>query len=132
MRSGSQEMSTWWSPSTSFTETSASSLVVRNSYRSDGLMVPFPRTPSSHLALVSVLRRPLYANPKAKYSLGPRACVGKRLAMVELRIILAHIALNFDLEFADERLAKAFITQGKDTVTYTVPPLPLYFHDRKM
>ncbi|GAQ42509.1 benzoate 4-monooxygenase cytochrome P450 [Aspergillus niger] len=63
---------------------------------------------------------------------GPRACVGKRLAMVELRIILAHIALNFDLEFADEKAAKAFITQGKDTVTYTVPPLPLYFHDRKM
>ena len=122
----------WWSPSTSFTETSASSLVVRNFYRSDGLMVTFPGTPSSHLAPVSVLQKPLNANSKAKYTLGPRACVGKRLAMVELRIILAHIALNFDLEFADEKAAKAFITQGKDTVTYTVPPLPLYFHDRKM
>lgn len=52
--------------------------------------------------------------------------------MAELRIILTHIAWNFDLEFADKEAAQRFITEGKDTVTYTVPALPLLFHDRQM
>jgi cytochrome P450 len=36
------------------------------------------------------------------FSIGPRACIGKSMAILELRLILARIMFLFDLEFADQ------------------------------
>lgn len=41
-------------------------------------------------------------NPKAffPFMIGPGTCVAKNLAMMEMRLVVAHILLNYDLEFA--------------------------------
>ncbi|KAK5657887.1 hypothetical protein OQA88_2436 [Cercophora sp. LCS_1] len=36
------------------------------------------------------------------FSVGPRNCIGKNLAYVEMRLIMARLMWNFDFEFADE------------------------------
>jgi cytochrome P450 len=38
------------------------------------------------------------------FSLGPRGCIGRNLTYVELRLILAALLGNFDVEFADGAL----------------------------
>jgi cytochrome P450 len=51
---------------------------------------------------------PEYKNDKQKsvrfFSVGPRDCVGKGLALSQIRIILARILFNFDLELEDPDL----------------------------
>ncbi len=49
---------------------------------------------------------PAYANEKKDasqpFSLGPRGCIGRHLTYLELRLILANLLWNFDLERADQ------------------------------
>lgn len=51
-----------------------------------------------------------YANDdraaRASFSLGPRNCIGRNLAYAEMRLILAKICFNFDLELDEKRSGK--------------------------
>ena len=42
------------------------------------------------------------SNIMKAFSVGPRNCLGKNLAYVEMRLILAHIIFNFDLELVEK------------------------------
>jgi cytochrome P450 len=61
------------------------------------------------------------------FSLG---CVGKQLALMEMRLVIAHIALEFDLAFAPGETGEAFDRDAKDTFTFNVGPLMLDFKPR--
>lgn len=60
---------------------------------------------------------------------GPYGCVGKQLALMELRVVLARIALNFDL-FAHGEDASVFDQEARDTFTLSLSPLQLVFRER--
>ncbi|KAL3462282.1 cytochrome P450 [Aspergillus heterothallicus] len=65
------------------------------------------------------------------FQTGRYGCVGKQLALMEMRIAIARLALEFDISLADAEAAKLFDQGAKDTFTYTVGPLPLNFTLRK-
>ncbi|EPE08411.1 cytochrome p450 monooxygenase [Ophiostoma piceae UAMH 11346] len=78
---------------------------------------------------------PAYANEKREasqpFSLGPRGCIGKNLAYLELRLILATLLWHFDLERADLTDASSFdvwdvsndLKNVKAFTTWNKPPL---------
>lgn len=61
------------------------------------------------------------------FSAGPRACLGKNLAYVEMRIILARLIWNFDLELADKNVDwmdhKAFLIWDKIPLLVKLTPV---------
>ncbi|KAL4985338.1 cytochrome P450 [Aspergillus falconensis] len=61
---------------------------------------------------------------------GRYGCVGKQLALTETRVVIAHIALEFNLTFAPGETGEAFDRDAKDTFTFTVGPLMLDFRPR--
>jgi hypothetical protein len=50
---------------------------------------------------------------------------------MEMRSVIARIALEFDISIADEEAADSFDRDAKDTFTYTVGALPLNFKLRE-
>ncbi|KAF5863921.1 hypothetical protein ETB97_009028 [Aspergillus alliaceus] len=62
---------------------------------------------------------------------GTYACVGKQLALMELRRVVAEILTRYDVSFAPNQTASAF-TDGKvDTFTLVTAPLKLLFQRRE-
>lgn len=65
------------------------------------------------------------------FSLGPRLCPGKLLALFESRLILAHLLWQFDFEFANPAETSELWTQEGDMrhfkghLTWSKPPLPV-------
>ncbi|CAK7223994.1 hypothetical protein SEUCBS140593_005423 [Sporothrix eucalyptigena] len=55
------------------------------------------------------------------FLVGPRACIGKNLALFEIRIILAKLLFNFDLTLQNE--SKSWITGQKNFLAFEKPPL---------
>lgn len=62
-----------------------------------------------------------FANDKKEafqpFSIGPRNCVGKNLAMAEMKLILARLVWQFDWQLADDKFElvkqKVFIMREK-------------------
>ncbi|KAK0125939.1 hypothetical protein ONS95_007563 [Cadophora gregata] len=50
------------------------------------------------------------------FSLGPRNCIGKNLAYAEMRLILARVLWNFDIEFAEGEESKDWLDQKSWTL----------------
>ena len=50
---------------------------------------------------------------------------------MELRHVLASIALNFDIEFAPGETGEKFENNAKDTFVLSLDPLYLVFKERK-
>ncbi|KAJ6133260.1 hypothetical protein N7471_008475 [Penicillium samsonianum] len=65
------------------------------------------------------------------FNIGPWACVGKRLALMELRRVTAELLLRYDISFAPGKVNDAFLMDGKDTFTLTAAPLLLNFIKRQ-
>lgn len=71
------------------------------------------------------------------FQVGQYACVGKGLAMWEMRSVLARVALAFDVGFPEEEeeeggdRGRAFDEGMRDTFTMTLGPLWLVFRERK-
>lgn len=63
--------------------------------------------------------------------IGPWACVGRRLALMELRRVTAELLLRYDISFAPGKVNDAFLKDGKDTFTLTAAPLLLNFTKRQ-
>ncbi|KAL4901993.1 hypothetical protein BDW74DRAFT_187010 [Aspergillus multicolor] len=64
------------------------------------------------------------------FQLGRYGCVGKQLALMEMRLVIARIALEFDIAFAPGETGEMFDREAKDTFTFTVGPLMLDFRER--
>lgn len=61
---------------------------------------------------------------------GPYACVGKRLAMLELRRVVGEILLRYDLTVAPGQTKQGFLDGKQDTFTTVSAPLPVIFTER--
>jgi averantin hydroxylase len=59
---------------------------------------------------------------RASFSLGPRNCIGRTLAYAEMRLILAKIIYNFDIELDHERCGD-WIKEQKIYVLWEKGPL---------
>jgi len=57
------------------------------------------------------------------FSVGPRNCIGRNLAYAEMRLILAKIIYNFDMQLADESFDWL---DHECSVLHSKPPLPVY------
>ncbi|KAK8198485.1 hypothetical protein M8818_006350 [Zalaria obscura] len=55
------------------------------------------------------------------FSYGPRNCLGKNLAYAEMRLILAKLVFNFDMELQEE--SKAWMTNMKIMLLWQKPPM---------
>ncbi|GAO20170.1 hypothetical protein UVI_02008750 [Ustilaginoidea virens] len=64
------------------------------------------------------------------FNIGPYSCVGKRLAMLELRRTTAEILSRYDVRMAPGQTKEAFLEEKKDTFTVILPPLNLIFTPR--
>lgn len=67
----------------------------------------------------------------APFSLGPYGCIGKGLALMELRTIVTLLVTQFDVEFAPGEDGRAFIEESKDVFTIALADLNLRFTPRK-
>lgn len=64
------------------------------------------------------------------FSTGPYACVGKRLAMVEMRRVTAEIVSRYDIAVAPGQSKEQFLDGVQDTFTTVAAPLHLIFTKR--
>jgi len=62
---------------------------------------------------------------------GPYSCIGKQLALMELRYVVAQIVHRYDVALAPGMTEKAFLDGKRDTFTLALGPLNLVFTDRK-
>ncbi|KIW07631.1 uncharacterized protein PV09_01577 [Verruconis gallopava] len=65
------------------------------------------------------------------FSLGPMGCIGKPLALMELRIVMAKLLLAFDVSYAPGETGKDLIEKSRDHFTIETGPLHLVFTPRK-
>ena len=63
---------------------------------------------------------------------GGMGCIGKPLAMLELRIVMAKLLLSFDVSFAPNETGKDLIEKCRDHFTIETGPLNLVFKERKV
>jgi cytochrome P450 len=63
--------------------------------------------------------------------IGIYQCAGKPLAYLEMRMVIARVALSFDLEFAEDGTEKNYPHGQLDYFTLQVPPLSVRFLPRK-
>lgn len=63
-------------------------------------------------------------------SIGSYACVGRRLALMEIRRVTADLLSRFDISFAPEQSEKAFLDGKVDAFTLVAAPLWLEFSRR--
>lgn len=65
--------------------------------------------------------------PWIPFSRGQWTCPGKALAMMELRMVLGRIALQYDISFPAKTTIESVDLDFKDTFTQTLPPVYLVF-----
>jgi tryprostatin B 6-hydroxylase len=67
----------------------------------------------------------------APFSSGVFSCVGKQLALMELRGAVARMVTQFDVAFAPGEDGTALLTKTRDVFTLDLAPLYLVFTARK-
>ncbi|KAK3380816.1 cytochrome P450 [Podospora didyma] len=68
----------------------------------------------------------------AAFGVGPFSCIGKALAMVEMRNLIVKILTRFDVAFAPGEDGEWFMEGAKDHFIIEVPSLKLVFKERKV
>jgi cytochrome P450 len=66
----------------------------------------------------------------ADYFRGTYSCIGKQLALMELREVTARIVTQFDIAFAPGEDGTALFEKTKDVFTLEVAPLKMVFKQR--
>lgn len=67
----------------------------------------------------------------APFSIGPMGCIGKNLALLELRMLTAQLVLRFDVEFAEGEDGKRLLEETRDHFTLGLGDLDLVLRKRK-
>ncbi|KAJ6012324.1 hypothetical protein N7522_002679 [Penicillium canescens] len=65
------------------------------------------------------------------FNTGPWACVGRRLALMELRRVTTELLIRFDISFAPDKANDTFLEDGRDMFTLAAAPLFLNFTKRQ-
>lgn len=65
------------------------------------------------------------------FSTGTWGCAGKNLALMELRMALGRVAINFDIAFAEGETGRAVDEETKDTFTLKIPSMMVRLTPRK-
>ena len=68
-----------------------------------------------------------YKDAWAPFSMGPFGCIGKSLAMMELRDVTAKLVTKFDMKLADGEDGKRLLTTTKDHFTVDPGSLDIVF-----
>lgn len=66
----------------------------------------------------------------ADVEIGQYSCAGKQLALMELRLAIVLVALNFDLSLAPGETGVEFDQGAKDTFTLALSALQVVFQER--
>lgn len=66
------------------------------------------------------------------FSLGPMGCIGKPLALMELRTVMAKLLLTFDVSYAPGESGEDLVGKCRDHFTLEPGPLQLVFKDRDL
>jgi tryprostatin B 6-hydroxylase len=66
----------------------------------------------------------------AAFGIGPFACIGKGLSLVEIRNLMVKVLTRFDVEFAPGEDGETFMETAKDHFIIEVPQLKLVFKER--
>ena len=69
--------------------------------------------------------------PPFPHPTGPYGCIGKQLALQNMRIVVAMLVTRFDMRFADGEDGSSLIDGSLDTFTLRMKSLMLVFADRK-
>jgi len=64
------------------------------------------------------------------FSFGPSACVGKNLALQEMRIIVALVAQKFEMRFAEGYEERRWFEEAEDWFVFKVGSLPVQLRTR--
>jgi cytochrome P450 len=65
------------------------------------------------------------------FSVGPANCVGKNLAMLEMRMVLAYVLQAFELRFADGYDKQQYEAELKDYLVLQKGSLPIIITSRR-
>lgn len=65
------------------------------------------------------------------FALGHYGCIGKQLAYMELRAVIAKLVLAFDVEFAPGEDGTTLVEKSCDAFTMLIADLYLVLKDRK-
>ena len=65
----------------------------------------------------------------APFSMGPMGCIGKSLAMMELRVVTAKLVTKFDLSLAPGEDGKRIMYKTKDHFTVDPGDLEIIFKE---
>jgi len=68
----------------------------------------------------------------APFSLGPYGCIGKQLALMELRTVIAELVTKFDVKFAAGETGRNLIEKTEDYFTLGLADLNCEFTARKV
>jgi tryprostatin B 6-hydroxylase len=74
-----------------------------------------------------ILRKDVFA----PFSLGWSSCVGKQLALMELRAVLAYLVCNLDIKMAEGESGERLVEESKDYFTLTLAEFDCVFEERK-
>ena len=62
---------------------------------------------------------------------GPYGCIGRPLALMQIRLIIADVISRFDVEFPPGKDGSDFIENTKDRFTWGLAELSICFRPRK-
>jgi cytochrome P450 len=65
------------------------------------------------------------------FGMGPMMCVGKHLAMMEMKMFLSKVAMAFDIRFEKGDDGKRLITHAEDYFTMSLPDQTMIFEPRE-
>jgi hypothetical protein len=60
-------------------------------------------------------------------SIGPYGCVGKQLALLNMRTLIARLVQTFDIRFAPGETGEGLLAATRDVFTLDLAPLELVF-----
>ncbi|KAM7212208.1 cytochrome P450 [Rhypophila decipiens] len=124
--------------------TPAEGITIKDTYIPGGTTVVIPlrtmgRSEACYVNADEFIPERWYSRPElilhkdafASFGVGPYACIGRALSLVEIRNFIVKVLSRFDVEFAEGENGEAFMEGAKDHFIIEVPQLSLVFKERK-